>query len=441
MKVDISKENKNTVILKIEIPTEVAAQEYNKACKKIGDNVVVPGFRKGKAPRNMIESYVGTDKIKKEALNRLLPKVVADVVSEHQLELAVEPIVDSFTFDLGQPLQLSVKLETKPEVKLNKYKGGKYDVAKFEQPKDAMEKELKALTEKFATLEPIINRPTKNDDIVNLDYNGTIDGEPIKGGAAKGHQLDLGNSNFIKGFAEQLVGKSIGEDFKISVKFPEDYHDKNLAAKDAEFQIKINEIKEKIIPELNDELAQKVGPFQTIEELKTDLTEYLKKSEEIENTSRAEKVILSKVIEQAEIELPDSMINKEARVLMEELQTKVKNQGVSWDQFLDAHGHENIWNSSREEASKRVKSSLVMSEIAKVENVTITDEDYVNRVKELANLYNTNEKVVFDQLSQNANLAQALAQQIMTQKIIKFLYDNNEVKYVAEASEAKPVEA
>ena len=435
MKINLEKQDKNIIQLNIEIDAEIASQEYNKACRKISERVVIPGFRKGKAPRAMVEKYIGTDKIQREAMDRLLPNVFADTISEHQLDLASEPYIESFNFELGKPLAVVAKLEIKPDVNLNEYKGISIDVPKFKQPDNAIDRELKYLSERFATLETVINRPTLNNDIVIIDYSGTINGEPIKGGSAKNHQLDLSNSNFIKGFAEQLVGKNLGEEFTINVTFPADYHDLNLASKNAEFQIKINEIKEKIVPEINDELAQRIGPMQTLEELKADLKDYLEKTEKTENKTRAEKVVMDKVINNAQVEIPDSMTNKEAKILLEEVQAKLKSQGISWEQVLDTQGHENIWKNLREEAAKRVKSSLVLGAIAKVENLQINDDDFIDKVREFATQYNTDEKSVFKHIAQNPGLAQALSQQIMGQKVVDFLINNNNINYVEDKFE------
>jgi len=435
MKVNVERQENNIVQLNIEIEADMAAQEYNKACRKIGERVSIPGFRKGKAPRSKIENYVGIERIQKDALDKILPNVFADTISEHQFDIASEPIIESYNYILGEPLTIVAKLEIKPEVTLNNYKGMKVEVPAFKQSDDAIEKELKALSERFATLQTVVDRSANENDLVVIDFSGTVNGEPIKGGSAKNYQLDLAHSNFIKGFAEQLVGKNIGEESVIKVTFPEDYHDAALAGKEAEFQVKINEIKEKTIPEIDDELAKKVGPFQTLAELKADLQSYMEKTEKNENDIRAEKAVVTKVIDQAHVDVPDSMVNREAKVLMEEIQARVKSQGLSWEQFLDSQGHENIWNSLREEAGKRVKSSLVLGAVAKAENIQLNDEDFVTRVKELAAVYNTDEKTIFKQISQNPGFAQGISQQIMGQKIVKFLVENNDVKYIEDTSE------
>ena len=434
MKVNLEKQENNLFKLNIEIDPDVAAQEYNKVCRRTGENINIPGFRKGKAPRSMIEKHVGVGRIQQKVLDALLPNIFADLISEHQFDLATEPVVENYSFELGKPVVITARLEIKPEVNLVNYKGQVIEVPEFKHADDVIDKELKLLSEKFAVSEPVLDRAAESEDTVVIDFNGTVNGEPIKGGVGKNQQLDLSNSHFIKGFAEQVVGKSRGEEFKVNVTFPETYHDKFLAGKPAEFTVKINEIKKKTLPEINDELAQKVGPFQTIEDLKKDMLTYLEKSRENENKIRAEKIILEKIVEAAKLEIPDSMVNREAKTLLEEIQTRFKSQGISWEQVLEQQGHESTWNSLREEAGKRVKTSLVLSAVAKTESIQLTEEDFSEKVKELARSYNSDEKVVYEQMAQNPALAQGLSQQIMSQKIINYLLENNEVKYIEDTS-------
>lgn len=430
MKVSVEKQENNIVQVNIEVEAEVATHEYNKACRKISERVTIPGFRRGKAPRVMVEKYVGVEKIQKEALDRLLPNVFADTISEHQLDIASEPMVEEFNYLVGEPLTITAKIEIKPEVQLNEYKGQVIEIEKFQTPEDALEKELISIRERFSTLESVVGRSVNDKDLVVIDFAGSVDGEAIKGGTAKNYQLDIANSSFIPGFAEQIAGKNIGEEFTIDVTFPAEYHDASIAGKPAQFVIKVNEIKEKLVPEANDELAQKVGPFKTIDELKMDIQSYIDKNAETENKFRSEKAVLDKILENIELELPDSMINREAKLLLEDVQQKFKAQGISWEQVLETQGHEAMWNNLREEASKRVKTSLVLGAIAKAENISINDEEILEKIREIAVMYNTEEKNLLAQMSKNSNLVQSLTHQIMGQKILKFLLDNNEVKYI-----------
>lgn len=435
MNANLEKLEKNLFKLSVEIDADMASQEYNKACKKMGENLSVPGFRKGKTPRPIVEKHLGADRIKEKALDAILPGIFADIISEHQLDLVTEPIVESYEFELGKPVSLTAKLEVKPEVKLPVYKGLKIEVPEYKVSDENVEKEIETLRDRFAKMEQVIDRPSQDSDIVYIDFNGSVDGEPLKGGSGKNQQLDLANSHFIPGFAEQLVGKNIGDEFTIKVTFPEDYSEKNIAGKEAEFEIKINEVKQKILPELNDEFAQKIGPFQTMDELRADLLKYIEQSRENENRVRSEKAIVDKIVDDTKLEIPDTMINREAKYLMEEVENKFKSQGMSWEQVIEQQGQENIWNNLREEASKRVKTSLVLGAVAKQENISLTDDDFGQKVKELAQAYNTEEMKIYEHMSQNPSLAQSLSQQIMSQKIINYLLENNEVKYIEDKSE------
>ncbi len=435
MNANLEKLENNLFKLSVEIDAEVASQEYNKACKKMGENLSIPGFRKGKTPRPIVEKHLGSDRIKQKALDAILPGIFADIISEHQLDLVAEPVIESYDFELGKPVSLTAKIEVKPEVNLPAYKGQSIEVAEYKIPEDAIEKELDSIKNRFAGMEQVIDRSTESSDIVFIDFNGKINGESIKGGSGKNHQLDLADSHFIPGFAEQLAGRNIGDEFTIKVTFPEDYTEKAIAGKEAEFTVKINEIKKKTLPELNDEFAQKLGPFQTVEDLKNDLAKYIEQSRENENRVRSEKAIIDKIVEETKLDIPDTMINREAKYLMEEVENRFKSQGMSWEQVIEQQGHENIWSNLREEAAKRVKTSLVLGAIAKQENITLTDEDFAAKVKELAGVYNTEENKIYEQMTQNPSLAQSLSQQIMSQKIINYLLENNEVKYIEDNSQ------
>ena len=435
MNTNLEKLDNNLFKFNVELAADVASHEYNKACKNFGKNLNVPGFRKGKAPRPIIEKQIGSDRIKQKVLDAILPGIFADVISKNQLELITEPMIESYEFELGKPVSLIAKIEVKPEIKLPNYKGLTVEVPEQKADESAVEKEVEDLRVRFAKLEQIIDRPAEADDITFIDFNGTINGESLKGGSGKNQQLDLANSQFIQGFAEQLVGKNIGEEFTIKVTFPEDYGDKNIAGKEAEFTIKINEIKKKILPELNDEFAQKLGPFQTVDDLKNDLKSYIEKAREKENDVRAEKAIIDKVVNETGLDIPDTMINREAKYLMEDIENRFKNQGMSWEQVIEQQGQENIWNNLREEAAKRVKTSLVLGAIAKAESISLTEEDFAVKVKELAATYNTDEPKIYEQMTQNPSIAQGLSQQIISQKIINYLLENNEVKYIEEKSE------
>lgn len=431
MEVKIEKLENNLIGLDIEIDAEMAAQEYSKACKRLSENISIPGFRRGKAPRNIVERHVGEGRIKQESLNRLLPAIFADAISEHQLDIATEPYVEDFNFELGQNVTVKAKVELKPEVNIKSYKGLDIEVEKAEEDNsDAIEKELESIAQRFTKLENITDRAAEATDIVMIDFDGSVDGEKIQGGSAKNYQLDLGNSNFIEGFADQIVGHELGEQFDINVTFPETYQEEKLQGKPAVFKIKLNEIKAKKLPEINDELAQKVGPFGTLDELKKDIQSYIEKQSENEQKAKVQNAVLDKILGEAEVEIPDSMINREAKILMDEFQQKITSQGMSWEQFLDAQGQEKIWENLRDEAEKRIKNSLVLSHIAKEEEIKADDNEFEKHISEMAALYKTDAETIYNQISKEPMMVQSIVQQIASQKIIDFLVENNNINYV-----------
>ncbi len=444
VKSQIDKQEDNLAKIALEIPSEQATQEYNKACRRISQRINVPGFRRGKAPRGVIEKQVGVDRIKQEALDRLLPPAFADVISEHQLDIVAPPQIEQFNFDLKEGITVKAQVELRPECKLPDLTKLKVEVPSFENSEDAEEKELQALVERMTSLDTVIDRPTNGTDIVNIDFDGSVDGEPIKGGAAKNYRLDLGNNTFIEGFSEQLVDHKIGDDFTIKVTFPAEYHDKDLAGKEAEFKVKINEIKEKIVPELTDDLAKKMGPYEDMAGLKADVKKRLEEGIERENTFRKQKHLIEEVVKQAEVNVPDSMVNREAKLLMDEVKGRLQGQGHSWEQFVELQGQENVWNNLLEEARQRIKTSLVFGSIAKQENINVNEEEFSNQVKELVMMSNTDEKTVMRQLANNPGAAQSMNDQILSQKIVDHLSEKTEFTFVKEektedkATEEKP---
>lgn len=432
MKVEVEQKDQFTAKIHLEIPSEQATQEYNKAWRRLGQRLNIPGFRRGKAPRAMVEKTVGVDRIKQEAMDRLLPHAFADAISENQLDIVAPPQIENFKFDLSEGIHVDASVEIRPEAKLPKLEGFKVEVEAFKTPSDAMDQELEAIVSRMTTLEPVIDRAVGKEDIVNIDFNGFVDGEAIKGGSARNYRLDIGQSNFIEGFADQIVGHKLSEEFSINVTFPKDYHDKALAGKDAEFKIKINEINEKVTPELNDELAKKLGEYDSLDALKKHIDEVLKDNEAQENDFRKQKAIVENLIENSKVEIPDSMINRETNLLRQEMQERFKSQGINWDQFVKTDAGKDADSNLRGEAIKRIKTSLVFGAVAKQEDITVSDEEFSAQVKELAEMRGVDEKNIMRHLGNNVAAAQALSDQVLSQKVVDFLIERTEFKVVDE---------
>jgi len=434
MKTTIEKLENNVVKMDITIDADVATTEYNKACKRLAQRVNIPGFRKGKAPRAILEKNLGVEYIKHDALDTLLPDAFAKVISENDLNIIAQPEIESFDFNLGNDVKIVAKVELKPEVKFEQYKGLEVEVEQFVTAEDAMEREIDELLEKFTKFEAVEeDRETKADDVVVFDFDGFVDGEAITGGSAKNYMLDLANSNFIPGYAEQLVGHKKGEEFTIDVTFPEEYHDEKLNGKPAQFKIKINEIKQKVKPELSDELAQKVGPFNTVDELKADIQKYLEKTAQTENDKRKAAKIFDAILDRMSVDVQSTMIEREKDVLVADFKQKLQMSGASWDDVIKRDGIEKVDSELREEALNRIKNSLMMAEIAKLENIQVTGEDLEQKIAELATMYQTDKGTIFKEITKNSAMIQSLTQQALNQKVTQFLLDNNNVKFVAEA--------
>ncbi len=430
MTVTIERLENNEVKLNIEVESAVSSFEYDKACKKLAQRVNVPGFRQGKAPKNILEKYVGIAALQREVLDSILPTIFENTIEENNFDLVTAPNVESFEFAEDKTLKVVAKFELKPEVNLQEYKGMNVEVEEFKNADDAVDKEIQNIAERMATLNDITDRKTTNTDLVNIDFSGYVDGEEIKGGSAKNYMLDLAHSNFIPGFAEQLVDKNSGEEFKINVKFPDEYHDEKLKCKDAEFNIKINSIKEKVLPEINDDFAKRVNAkFNNLDDLKADIKKYLDNAAKSENERRVAAKLFDTLISNTNIDIQDAMINREIQALMGEFKQRINMQGGNYDEMLEKEGHQKVYEQLKEEAIKRIKTSLIVGKIAQNENVQVTQEDIQNKIAGLANMYRTTTDNIVAEIQKNVNILHSLNQQVITEKVTNLLVENAKVNY------------
>ena len=427
MNTTIEKQPENVVKVDIEIPAKEAVNYYNDAAKRLAQYVNIPGFRKGKAPRNIVEQNIGEERIKHEALENALPRIFSQVIKENDFDVVAQPYVESYDYKIGEDLKIVAKLELRPEVTLGQYKGLTIDVDAYKAEEDALQKSIDGLLQQHATTLVVTDRKTKDTDTIVFDFDGYSNGEKIEHGDAKNYTLDLAHSSFIPGFAEQLVDRALGEEFEINVTFPEEYHEKKLAGQPATFKCKINEIKAKVLPELTDEFAQKVGPFKSVDELKADIQKYLDTQKADIDRTNSEKAIFEKVTSEAKVEIQQSMIDREADQLVAEYKQKLEMQGFTWDQAVEAQGYDNIMKSLKEDAEIRVKNSLVIDKIAKEENITVSQADFGAKLSELSQMYQIDTPTMIKQLSQTPGVFNALSQQALNEKVTQFLADNNAV--------------
>lgn len=430
MKFAVEKENDNIYKIDITIPAKDAAKAYDEAVKRIAQYVNVDGFRRGKAPRAVVERHVGTERIKQEAIESLMPRAIAEAVKENNLDVITQPYITKFDFTVGQDLTAEVKVETRPEVVLGAYKDLKVEVESAEVAEDAFEKALNNVLNQYATQELVVDRATKDTDIAVIDFDGYVNGEKIVGGEAKNYPLDLGNSNFIPGFAEQIVGKNIGDEFDINVTFPAEYHDEKLKGQPAVFKIKLNEIKERKVPELNDDFAQKVGPFKTVDELKADIQKYLDTQKENTDRQNSENAVFAKVIDAASVEIPQAMIDREAESLTNDYKQRLQAQGLNWESLEQTQGAESLSESIKEDAKTRIKNSLVIDQIAKAENIKLDPQDLQKKFAQLGAAYGMNQTDLMKQLGKNPEVLASLSQQALNDKVRDFLMEKNSVELV-----------
>ena len=428
MKVTLENEKENVVKLNITIPAKDAAEAYNQAVRKISQYVNIDGFRKGKAPRAVVERHVGTERIKQEAIENLMPKAVNQAVFDNKLDIIAQPYITSYNYNLGEDLTVTARAELRPEVTLGQYKGLTLEIKDSPVAEDAMQKSIDNLLNQHSTQETVIDRPTKETDIAVIDFDGYANGEKIHGGEAKNYPLDLAHSNFIPGFAEQLVGKNLNDEFEIKVNFPEDYHDEKLKGQPATFKIKINEIKEKKVPELNDEFAQKVGPFKTVDDLKADIQKYLEEQRERTNKQNSENEIFKTVIDSSKVDIPQSMIDREAASLKEEYKQRLAAQGINWDNLVKSQGEDELLKNLNEDALVRIKNSLVIDKIAKDENLKLEQKDLERKFAQLGAAYGMQPQDLIKQLGQNPQVIASVSQQAMNDKVRDFLMENNKVE-------------
>ena len=427
MNTTIEKHENNIVKVDIEVSAKEAIGYYNDAAKKLAQYVNIPGFRKGKAPRNIVEQNIGEDKIKNEALEAALPKIFSEVIKENEFDVVAQPYIESYSYKIGEDLKITAKLELRPEVELGQYKGLTLEIDEYKTPDDALEKSLNGMLEQYAETVVVTDRKTINTDIIVFDFEGFSNGEKIEHGDAKNFTLDLAHSNFIPGFAEQLVDRQIGEEFSIEVTFPTEYHEKKLAGQPATFKCTINEIKTRVLPELNDEFAKKIGQFETVDDLKADIQKYLDSQKADTDRVNSERAIFEKVTSEAKVEIQPSMIERETDELINEYKQKLATQGFTWEQALEAHGQDSIMTQLKEDAQMRVKNSLVIDKIAKLENITVTQADFTKKLTEMSAMYQIDPQTLVKQLTQTPGVLNALSQQALNEKVTKFLAENNTV--------------
>jgi len=439
MKITLEREKENIIRLDIVIPAKDAQNAYENALKRFAQYVTVDGFRKGKAPKHLVERQVGPERLKAEAIENIMPQAMDTAVKKNNLDLITQPYISSYEFEIGEDMKITARAEVRPEVKLGTYKGLSVKVMGGAIPADAFDKAVENLLHQYTEEVTVAGRAANNTDIAVIDFDGYVNGEKLEGGEGKAYPLDLGNSNFIPGFAEGIVGHNIGEEFDITVKFPDDYHENKLQGQPAVFKIKINELKEKKLPEFNDEFAKRIGPFKSLDELKEDINQFLANQHETANRQNSENEVFRTVVEASAVEIPSSMIAREIESLKNEYRARLSQQGVDWEMFIKSPNGDSLLKSLDGEAKVRIKNSLVIDQIAKNENMKLEPKDIEQKFADISTAYGVSPSEVAQQFGRNPEFIASISQQALNDKVRDFLMTNNKVVFIE--SVKKDIEA
>ena len=377
MSVQVEKLEKNMAKLTIEVSSEEFENAIAKAYKKNKNKISMPGFRKGKAPRAMIEKMYGKGIFYEDAANSIIPDAYADAAKESELEIVAQPEIDVTQIESGKPFIFTATVALKPEVTLGEYKGIEVEKKEVEVTDEEVEAEINKVRESNARMLDIDDRATQDGDTVLIDFDGYVDGKQFEGGKADDYSLVLGSHSFIDNFEEQLVGKNIGDDVEVNVTFPENYQAEELQGKPAVFKVKIKEIKVKELPELDDDFAQDVSNFDTIAEYKEDLKKKLTENKEEALKREREEAVIGKIIENAQMDIPEQMVDAQTRQMTQEFAQRLSSQGLSIDQYMQFTGltPQKMLEELKPQALKRIQSRLVLEAVVAAENIETTEEE------------------------------------------------------------------
>lgn len=389
MSVQVEKLEKNMAKLTIEVSSEEFENAIAKAYKKNKNKISMPGFRKGKAPRAMIEKMYGKGIFYEDAANSIIPDAYADAAKESELEIVAQPEIDVTQIESGKPFIFTATVALKPEVTLGEYKGIEVEKKEVEVTDEEVEAEINKVRESNARMLDIDDRATQDGDTVLIDFDGYVDGKQFEGGKADDYSLVLGSHSFIDNFEEQLVGKNIGDDVEVNVTFPENYQAEELQGKPAVFKVKIKELKVKELPELDDDFAQDVSNFDTIAEYKEDLKKKLTENKEEALKREREEAVIGKIIENAQMDIPEQMVDAQTRQMTQEFAQRLSSQGLSIDQYMQFTGltPQKMIEELKPQALKRIQSRLVLEAVVAAENIETTEEELDKEIENMASMY------------------------------------------------------
>ena len=435
MSIKVEKTDKTN---ELKLTFTIEAEKFDEGMKKVYTKTAkyfnIPGFRKGKAPMSLIEKTYGPSIFYEDTFNEIVPAIYEAELKENNIEAVSRPEIQISQMEKGKDLIFTAVVQTKPEVKVGKYKGIELEKNDTTVTADDVKKELERMAEKNARLVSVEDRAVKAKDTAVIDFEGFVDGVPFEGGKAEKHELEIGSKTFIPGFEDQVIGMKINEEKDINVKFPEEYFSKDLAGKDATFKVKLHEIKVKELPKIDDEFAKDVSEFDTLKDLKASIKEKMKDEKANSAKYALEDAAIKAVCDNTDVEVPSGMIETEIDNILKDIDGRLAYQGLNLAQYLKMtnKSEDDMRKEYEEQATASVKSRLVLEAIIKAEKIEATDSEIDEKIKEMAKSYGRSE----DELMKNDNLKDYLKNTIATEKAIKFVVDNAKIKEAkAEKSE------
>ena len=426
MKVTVENGENQQVTLTIEVEAAEVNKAVEQACKRLANRVSIPGFRKGKAPRMIVERHVGKDAVLQEAFDIVAPKALSKAFDEQKIDPVTRPSVDIETLEEGKDLVFKATVTPRPEVKLGDYKGLNVPKNEVNITDEDVEKQLKTFQDRQGKL---VDAPegaeVKDGDFTTLDFKGFVDGEAFDGGEGKDYPLQIGSNSFIPGFEDQLVGAKIGEERDVNVKFPEEYHAKELAGKDATFKCTIRSIKTKELPAIDDELAKKVSKFETLDELKADIRKNLEENAERTAENDQKSAAIEMATNNITVDIPAVMIDNRVTAMIQEMAMRLEQQGMKLEQYLQYAGTDiaKLREQYRETAEKNVKTDLMLEDVAKAEDIKVEAKDLDEEVAAMAAAYGATPQQVQKIIKEQGRIGD-LAASVLRKKTAQFIIDN-----------------
>lgn len=424
MSLQVEKLEHNMAKLTIEVSAEELEKALQGAYNKQKKNISIPGFRKGKVPRQMIEKMYGPEVFYDDAANQLIPEAYGKVYDEEDLEIVSQPKIDIVQIEKGKPFIFTAEVALKPEVTLGEYKGLKVEKISNRVTQKEIDAKLAEEQEKNARTVSVTDRPVQDKDEVVLDFEGFVDGVAFEGGKGENYPLTIGSGSFIPGFEDQLIGANLEEEKEVRVTFPEEYHAKDLAGKDAVFKCTVHEIKVKELTELDDEFASDVSEFETLDAFKADIKAKIKEQKIAEGKRKQEDKAVEEAVANAQMDIPDAMIDTEVRQMANDFAQRLQQQGLTMDQYFQFTGMtaEKMTEELKPQALKRIQTRLVLEAIVKAENIEISDEKIDEEIQKMAESYKMEAEKLKEFMGENEKKQMKL--DMAVQEAVTFLVEN-----------------